>query len=308
MMTRSNLIRLALNVSAAVAALQGASAFAKDEKPLSLIITAGAEYDSNVSVDQADLLTRQGDTAVVLGVAAKYKVALGEDSSLSFGYDFDQSLHTDLSAFDLQTHTASFGADTKVGGLGLGADYSFSHILLGGNSFLDIQQAGPSISGFLTKSIYLRASYVYLDKNFKLSDNRDATAHQGSGDAYYFFMKNKGFINIGGRYGTENAVDLALDYSSFQVGSVVQLPLPLLSDGAKVKFGYAYRERNYDNITPVIGAVRHENRSTYKVDAVVPFTEHLSFKPEYRYVDRNSNFASSNYTENVVTGALSYRF
>lgn len=283
-------------------------AFAKDDKPFSLSVSAGAEYDSNVTVEQLDVLTSKGDVAAILGASAKYKLSINDKSSLTIGYDFDQSLHKDLTAFDLQTHTLSAGGEFNVGSATLGVDYSFYHILLGGSGFLDMHQINPTISGFITKSIYLRAGYTYLDKSFKLTKNRDAKTSQVAGDGYYFFDNNQGYINLGGRYDNENTVDPTLDYSGFQLSANAQLPVNFLTKNSKLKFGYAYRERNYDSITPSIGARRIENRSSFKIAADVPILAHMSFKPEYRYVDRNSNYAFSNYTENVVTGTLNYRF
>lgn len=301
-------VRGAAMLVASAAALATVPALAKDEKPFSLVVTAGAEYDSNVSVEQTDVITREGDVLAILGVEAKYKAKVAEKTSFTLGYEFEQTLHSDFTDFDMQTHTMSAGVDTRVAGVGLGLDYSFFHILLGGDGFLDMHQITPSVSGFVSKSIYLRGSYSYLDKDFKAIDSRDAENHQVEGDAYYFFMKNKAYLSLGARYEQENTVDPALDYDGFQLSANLQLPISLLDRAGKVKFGYSYRERQYDNITPSIREKRHENRSTFKAGAELPLIGKFTLKPEYRYVDRNSNYAFSDYNEHVVTGTLSYKF
>lgn len=293
---------------AGAALLTTVSAQAKDEKPFSLVVTAGAEYDSNVSVEQTDVITRQGDMLAILGVEAKYKAKLADKTALTLGYDFEQTLHSDFTDFDMQTHTLSAGLDTQVAGVGVGADYSFSHILLGGDGFLDMHQLSPSVSRFVTKSLYVRGGYTYLDKNFDTFDSRDAKNQQVDGSAYYFFMNNKAYVSFGARYEHENTVSATLDYDSFQLSANLQLPITLLERAGKVKFGYAYRERQYDNITPSIGEKREENRSTFKASAELPLVGKFVFKPEYRYVNRNSNYAFSNYNEHVVTGKISYKF
>ena len=154
----------------------------------------------------------------------------------------------------------------------------------------------------------MRGGYTYIDKSFKQSPKRDAKTHQVSGDAYYFFYSNKGFVRFGGLYEDENTVDPALTYKGYQLNANLQLPMHLWSRTGKLKFGYNYRDRSYDNITPSLAAKRNEQRSTFRAGMELPLTDELSFAPEYRYVDRASNFAISNYTENVASGTLSYRF
>lgn len=307
-MNRTKSVTCAAAVAAAPFLLIANPALAKEDKPLSLELSVGAEYDSNVSVDQVDVTTREGDMLAVLGARAKYKAEVGGETSIKLGYEFEQTLHEDFTGFDMQTHTLSAGADTKLGGIGLGADYSFYHILLGGDGFLDMHQVGPSLSAFVTDKVYLRVGYTYFDKDFKVADGRDASNHQVTGDVYYFFKDSKAYVSLGGRYETENTADPAFDYDGFQLSANVQLPVALWSRSGKIKFGYSYRERDYDNVTPSIGVRRHENRSMFRANAELPLTDHLSFKPEYRYVDRNSNYALSNYTEHVANGSFSYRF
>jgi len=167
-----------------------------------------------------------------------------------------------------------------------------------------MHMVSPSLSGFASKSIYLRASLTYTDKNFTTANAFDAKNWQGGPDVYYFFMQSKAYVSLTGRYEGEDARGPELTYKGFQLGANLQVPVAT----AKVRLGYAYRERNYDNVTAAIGARRRENRSVLKVNADVPVVGQLRFKPEFRYIDRNSNYAPADYREYVETVGFSYEF
>lgn len=307
-MNNSHLTRNLFGAATLILACAQLPAAAQAKSPFSASITAGGNYDSNVSVAQTDLLTRQGDAAALLGANAQYDLIASKDGSLHVGYAFDQTLHAKLTSFDMQTHDLSVGGSVKVGGATLGADYSFFHILLGGQRFLDMHYLSPSIGGLVGKSLYLRASYTYMRKDFVVATERNANNNQGALDAYYFFMGNKAYVSIGGNYEREKTVDPIYVYKGFKLGAKVQLPVQLFGAQSKLKLGYSYRKRNYDNVTPSIGERRHENRSVFDASADIPLTRKLSLLPAFRYVDRNSNYAFSNYVETIATASLRYRF
>lgn len=273
----------------------------------SATISAGAQYDSNVSVDDADISARKGDEAALLSVNLR---ALPIDSravTLRFGYDFDETLYADITDYDLEIHTASAGLAVRQGKVTLGADYQFSHILLDGDGYLDMHIASPSISGFAGRNLFVRAAYTYLRKSFATSRNLDADTDMASLDAYRFFSRRKGYIALGLRYEEENAKGPQYDYRGLQGSVKAQIPFRLFKTNARARLGYTYGERDYLNITPSIGKERFEKRSTFNLGLEVPMTKVLTFKPSLRLVDRDSNNPVYDYKEHVITALLSYK-
>lgn len=293
-------------LSAVSAALLTQTAAAEDL--LSLELKIGAEYDSNVSVPDADLLADEGSVAALLGANVEFKPVSGKNGSLKFGYKFDQSLYADVDEFNLQTHALTVGGDAKLDKATLGADYSFYHIRLGGDAFLDMHVISPSVSGFVTKKLYARGHYNYFDKSFSTLSNRDATAHNVGLTMYRFFANPKGYISLGAQLESESAVDPALDLSGYELSSNLQLPVSGLNDDARVNFGISYRERDYDNITPSINEIRTEDRLRFRTLFETPLTDHLGIQFQYRYTDRNSNFPTADFIEHRATTELTYRF
>ncbi len=273
----------------------------------SATISAGAQYDSNVSVDDADINLRKGDEAGLISVSLRATPVDTRAWSLRVGYDFDETFYDQSTEYDLEMHTLTAGVARRIGKVTIAADYQYSHILLDNDSYLDMHLVSPSISGFASDRLFLRAAYTYLRKGFVTSANLDTNTDMAAFDAYRFFAKLKGYIALGLRYEDENAAGPQYDYRGLQGSVKAQIPFRLLKRNARAKLSYSYGERNYRNITPSIGKERFEKRSTWNVALEVPLNKAITFKPSFRFVDRDSNNPVYDYKEHVITGVLSYR-
>lgn len=273
----------------------------------SATISAGVQYDSNVSVDDADISLRQGDEAALLSLSLRATPVDTKDWTLRVGYDLDETYYDEITDYDLEIHTVTAGVARRIGKVTLAADYQYSHILLDNDSYLDMHLASPSISGFATDRLFLRAAYTYLRKGFVTSENLDASTDMAAFDAYRFFARRKGYIAIGLRYEDENAAGPQYDYRGLQGTVRAQIPFRLLKANARAKLSYSYGERNYSSITPFIGVERFEKRSTWNIGFELPLSKALTFKPSLRFVDRDSNHPIYDYKEHVITGVLSYK-
>ena len=147
---------------------------AAENKNFDIGVGIGGEYDSNITVDAQDLATSEGDVAALLEANLSFKPIRNGDSALEIGYDFFQSLHDDLSEFDLQIHGLSLTASTKISGVDASASYRFSHILLGGDGFLDIHSIHPMLGFYVGKDVYVSAAYEYQRRDYDDTAPRDA--------------------------------------------------------------------------------------------------------------------------------------
>tara|TARA_R110002096_G_scaffold309403_4_gene503974 strand:+ start:48 stop:962 length:915 start_codon:yes stop_codon:yes gene_type:complete len=296
------------SVGLSTALLLSHTAIAKDEGKVTLDAEAGFVYDSHVSVDQLDLLASGGDSKWVFKAGGGYEHPFAEDGAINVGYKFSQSLYQDFNTFDLQSHTLNTGVKNKFGKVTVAGNYSYVNTKLGGNAFLDMHIVSPSISGFVAPNYFVRAGYNYYKKDFETANDRDANTNVFTVDGFYFFNKSKSYFTVGASYEDENATADPFDLSGYSLRAALQFPLDVVKDGGKVRFSYEYRDRNYDNITPSIAAIREETRSTLKANLEIPIYDHFAIVGEHKYVDRKSNFSSSNYTENVSSISLAYSF
>jgi hypothetical protein len=294
--------------AAAVAVMAASPSYAADTQPWSLGISAGVSYDDNVNVSALDVKAGKGDTLANLGLDAGYKLVDDRGNKLSLSYNFSQSLHATLKNFDIQSHELGISGTTNWDGATLGLSYSFYHLLLAGKNFLDMHVVNPSVSGFIAPHLYLRASYFYYGKSFYTFVARDASHHEPHMTLFYFFNRAKSYVSFDAQYQIENTTGAEYDYKGYAFTASVLQPVDLGFTTVKVKAGYTYLRRDYDNITPSIGVKRFEKRSTIHASAEIPITDGLAFTVEDRYMDRNSNLLSTKYTENVIGGSLHYAF
>ena len=286
-----------------------APAWSQDNGPeFTVTVEVGGTYDSNITVEQLDVQTSVGDFMAKFDLGFEFTNSFGEGGNFNLGYDFSQSLHDDFTNFDIQSHTLSAGIRNKFGGATIALDYSFIYMKLGGNKFLNMHIINPNISGFVAKNVYLRGAYSYFRKDFETATTRDSDTHVLGVDAFFFYNQSKSYFSIGASYENENAVGDPFDLSGFTLKMALQMPIMSIHEDSRLRFSYAYRDRNYDNITPSIGVIRSETRSTFAVRYRVPVYKQVRLEGEYKYRDRNSNFPSSNYTENVISFNLSYEF
>lgn len=296
-------------VFASAFGLIATSAFAKDDKPWSLNLKAGATYDDNIVIEQIDTATGVADTSADFELAAGYKLVDTKVSKLAVGYDFSQSLHSKLPAFDIQSHALSISGSMQTGGTTLSASYSFYHLFLGGRNFLDLHVVDPSVLIPVSSHVFVRGAYLYLNKSFLGTNGRRSASHHQPGlQAFYFFDQARAYVLAGADYEIEDASGPEFSYKGYALTARLQLPFEVLSRDATLKADYTYLHLNYDNITPSIGVKRFETRSTVRIGAVIPIAGGLSFLADYKYIDRNSNLLSTKYTENILSGALSYDF
>ncbi|GGJ50545.1 outer membrane beta-barrel protein [Sphingopyxis bauzanensis] len=267
---------------------------------VSLEIEVGALYDSHLTFEEADAEQQQGDVGARLRADVKVVPVDTKSFELDFRYTFDQTLYADFDEFDIQSHRLGTGVQTRIGGARLSLDYDFRHIRLGGDALYDEHSVTPSLAGFVAKDVYARAFYKYSDKNFDILERRDADGHTVGTSVMRFFSGRRGFVSGSVQYETQDAADPALDFEGYQLGVNARVPLSSARLGPRAKFGYSYRDRDYDNVTPSLGERRTETRSRFDAGLELPLNRQFRLEGDYRYTNRNSNFAPSDYNEHRV--------
>lgn len=270
-----------------------ANAFAQE---VSLELEAGTFYDSQLVVEDVDLQQSQGDVGFRLGADVEVTAVDTDRFDLEVGYKFGQTLHSDFSQFDLQSHVGDVRVTTRVGGARLGLRYAYSDYSLGGDGLFSSHTITPSISGFVAEDLYVRTFYSYIDQNFDVDNGRDAEVHQVGVSAFKFYADNAGFVSLRGRFEDEDAFDPQFSFQAFDLTAEVRVPLGTRDD-PHFDISASYRNRDYDGITPSIGVPRDEDRLRGEVEFEFPLNERFRLEADYRYTDRSSNLPSADYVE-----------
>ncbi len=275
--------------------------------------SAGFQYDDNVTTDEIDSTSNLSDTAAVIEASGSYRPDAGKDFGLQLSYDFSQSLYQDLSSFDLQSHLFSGSVEKEINGFDVGLNYLYGRTFLGGDDFLSLNSITPTLGYSVTDSWYVSLRYNYQNKDFISSSNdgRDAGLNSGTIDNFLFFMDSKAYLSFGYQAEDENTDSDEFDY----FGHIfhVRLKLPVSVGGLEafnpvLNAGVKYSDKDYSSVTSSIGAEREDERTTLNLGLDADLSRHVFAKFDYEYINAQSNLASSDFTENIVTISIGARF
>jgi len=273
----------------------------KTSSPFSLEISAGLESDSNVSVSELDESTGENDQAAVFDADLDYEVPLDETTDLQLGYGLSQTSYDDFSEFDLQNHLLTGEVARDFGDFDAGVAYRYIHTRLGGHDYMKTQQASPSVSRFFGRRLFARAEYTFSDKDFDEIDARDATAHAGGADLYWFLRGVRTYVVLGYRYRDENAEDAQYDYGSNNLKLRLSQRFRFMARDATLKLGWLYEQRDYSSANPAIGENRDDDRNRFQAELEVPLSERVFTVLDYEYGGFASNLDSADYDQHVAS-------
>lgn len=294
---------------ACVLACYPPTVYGADDSALELELEVGAEYDENITIDAIDSNARQGDSLLRLSGAIGTDIFNKDDTSLSARYSFFQSLHQDLTDFDLQLHGFSARANTKAGKMNLGASYRYDLIRLAGKDFMDVHTISTDIGILVATKTYLTAGYDYRTQSFDDPTRSERNADRHSFDAKLFFLLGNGKnITTGYKVSRQTAGVENLSYWGHTADASLKLPIKLIADDTIFRLRYQYRHKDYSGVDPDIGEKRADRRHTFRALFEIPFAEKFAANLEYKYVISNSNLPSVDYQGNAVRASLKWTF
>lgn len=279
-----------------------------DQRPVTLKLGTGLEYDSNVAVLELDTSSGVGDLAAAFDFGVGYDAATSGRVDFKAGYNFSQSLHQDFDAFDVRIHRASLSLAYDLDRVDLGATAQYAHAELDGREFLVLEQVSPYLSKLVGKRLFLRFAYARSDKSFAGNPGRAATADAWSSDAYVFLNGLTTYLVFSYRADREDARDGQFDYSGDRLR--MQLTRRFMAGSRRLTFkaGLRFEGRDYGNVTPTIGEPRRDDRYEFETSAELPLTRRVKTNIAYKRADNRSNLPSVDFAENVVSVGFDAEF
>ena len=271
-------------------------------------LSAGVEFDSNVSVQEIESNTGADDVATRFRAEFDFEAKWQNETELKLGYTFSDKSFDEFSDFDLQTHLANATLQRDFGDFTTGATYRYLDAKLGGDDYLTMHQITPHISGFVAKDVFIRADYVYSDKTFDNRADRDSTVHNVGADVYYFLDGSRRYLTVGIDAETNDATDDAFDFDAIGLRARLTQRVDIAGRDLQLRLGWRYEDRDYSGETPSIGAPRNDERHRIQASAEYPIHDRLYVAAEYEYGDFSSNLPSADYSQNVFGLRLGVRF
>ena len=271
-------------------------------------VEAGVEYDSNVGVAELDRNTGASDSALLLGGNAVLEWAPIKRLTTKVGYDFSSKTYSEQSDFNLQIHRGFGEAVLDLDIVEAGVAYNHATALLDGATFLTLQDTTLHVSRLFAKQLYVRLSAHHQDKDFETDTRRNAEADGFGGDIFWFFNQARSFIAIGGKSLEEDAVGAEFDHDATNLKARFSHKFDFAGKEHQLKIGWQHEARDYDNITPSIGAVREDDRQTISAEIETGLTERLALVGKLQATESDSNLPSADYSEEIASLGVRFRF
>jgi tetratricopeptide (TPR) repeat protein len=271
----------------------------------------GFQYDSNVALAPSDDVVKdaagisdQADGRAVFTLGGTYTPWRTETMELSLGYEFYQSVHFDLTEFDLQDHRPGIQFLWKVAPVQLGFAARYDYFLLDYDGFLHSVHALPWLiipePGLGRTEIHYRLRWRGFEEE-PFEDLRDAWNHSTGVRQFFYLDTPERYLAVHYRFDREDPLDSEgnqFAYDGHEVGAAVGWALPY---DVRAEAGYAYRNENYPT-------TRNDNEHRAFTAVEKDLTEYLSVVLAYFGTFNASDDDRFDYDRNIGSVQLRVRF
>jgi hypothetical protein len=145
------------------------------ERPWKLNLSAGGQYDTNVLLLADDAELPQGtrdkdDYRSVLSVKGNYNISRTPGAHTSAGYELYQSLHQNLTDYDITSHTLLLKIAYLIRSCTFDFGYRYNSSTLGGDDFSSTHSLNPSLIIPREKDSFSILTYRWLNTDAKDGD------------------------------------------------------------------------------------------------------------------------------------------
>ena len=286
----------------------------KRTKPLSFKASLGMEYDDNVTLQSVDKdvseVSGKEDERAVVNLKLTRRAFL-EPGEFGVSYSFYQSLHQDLTEYNVQGHTGSLYFASNLRPFQPSIQYDYNYYFVDNEKYLEKHTITPSLNISVASPNITQIYFQYEKLNYFVSVDEDEYDRSGSSNSiglnqYFSIADGKGYIKIGAEYKNNNAEGNDWDYSNSKFRLSVYSPTPIQK--MNVEIGGEQSNSNFDNEDSFYGKTRKDTTSSEWIELMYKLDDNWSVGLNYKHIDNNSNIDFSEYKRNITSLFLGCSF
>lgn len=263
---------------------------------------AGFQYDDNVVLEplDEDIFSDKGDLAFVGYFSGRYDLFNRPGIKAGAGYSHYQTVHQDLSDYDVTGSIGRFYAEYGYFPFSLGVSYLPAYYWLDSDSYLLRHEFSPAASWQINDKTLATVSYGYSINKYFTDNGRDG--HTNAADLDLLHVFKRGYLTWGLGVEINSASRDDEDYNEFEarIGGF----WPLIEKFSLAVTGI-YDEKDYDNPDEILGVTREDNRYFIALSVSRPvYHDWLGLSLDYEYTRNNSNIDLFEYQCNAVALSL----
>lgn len=302
--------------------LAGGTASARDaaERRWSAHGSVGFEYDTNVplAADDSDIqktrsIGDESDGRARLSAGGRYRVWDDDSVQVGLGYDFYQSIHFDLTDFDLQGHRARLDLVMPRGRFRAGVTGLYDFYALDYRSYFQEGSGIPWLAFFFDETNATQIYYALRGRDYfrdPFEPYLDSINNAVGVRQLIGIGGTDRILRVGYRFDDNNPPSKDGDdfqFQGHQLDVELALPVPHLVDA---ELGYAFRLEDYEsgNSRSPDGFRRHDHSHQFAVRLEREVFSHWFATFAYVGALHGSNLPEFEYDRHVVSGGVEYRF
>jgi len=305
---------------------------AKAERKFHIDTKLSFFYDDNVPVnpttgiDPAVALARQAkhrSTGELGFVRFEYTPLKTPDWEAAFGYSLLQTINNEVAHYNVQNHTGSgsltYKASLKDMPFVASLAYQYDYMSLDDRNFISRHTVAPGASLVWSGMHLSQVQFRYQNKDFmhektlvSRADARDASNYMVGLAHYLRFSGDQHYVKFGYQFDYEAADGNNWDYNGHRAVAGAQVTLPL---DLKLRYDFDMHFRDYRHLhtyLPTGIAQPAIHRSDRDMNHMVSLSKDLPYNltvaVEYLYSRAFSNLEVYDYTRNVVSLSVSWRY
>jgi tetratricopeptide (TPR) repeat protein len=297
-------------------------------RPFHITVSAGYDYDSNISVSpsspgQVTTISGKGGSAFTQTALMEYTLFPAGPFSVLGQYSYFQNFHPTVPGYDIMSHFMSLTPTYAFKNGRLWLPLSYNYMDLQSDKYYTGFLANPTYLHLFTEHIGLEVGgkynrQYYWSPVYFPQDDRSGRVWGGSFGAYYFFKKQKGYLQSRFSYEHDRTTGSNWDNSMYRLLTTALWPIT-----DKLKYNIfidlmfqPYEHPFYNGATfgNILGAPlipnpkRRDKIMIFGMQTTYEFIKGLEFGVHWYYIRDDSNIALYDYTRHIVGCQFSYRY
>lgn len=285
-------------------------------RPLKLMISAYYQYDDNVilkpdtGLEDVDIADEEDHRMVYAG-SAEYDFRLSDQIGTKLGYSFYVGDQFDLDTYDVISNNYSIQPTLYFDKTVVAFPILFNHLIVDDDDYLYSVKTGNLTNTMIGQSHMLQGALSYRYKDYQraltsFNENRDAHEYMSHLAHYYFYTKDKkGFVNAKVSSNLNDAKGNNWEYYESKVTLSSVVPL---DDKMKLTLTGSFDLKNFLERHTVFD--KHRTDTTYQVSTLlaVEVFKGAEVQFQYTYVNNGSDIELYDYTRNIYSAGVKYKF
>lgn len=287
-------------------------------KPFHFTLNLFGQYDDNMVLKPTDdslaaAVTDEGSPVANTAFKAAYTPTINGPWLFNAYYGLSSSLHKNHGkTHDSLINTISITPGYNFGkyALNLSATYTYAFVRNPDyEKYSSGLSAGPMMRVAMKGNQLLEVFAGYADNNyfrpiFMESEDRDSSGLSTYASWVWLFKKDS-FLNLRYQYLDQGAVGDNWDNMSHSLSANVVIPA---RSDVKLQFNGSYTKKDFSNTHTIFNVKREDSIYNLSAGATWAFYKKMTLIGQYTRVGNGSNIGIYDYTRNLYTIGLEYRF